>query len=97
MARPNKSAQQSNGKDKRVRASSPSEHEDDGTSPPSEKRKKVRWGGGLDAVGDSLEDDGTEEDVSSVPEKVRIVLMHLATWKHCVPTLQICLAATSQL
>lgn len=97
MVRPRKCPQQFKDKDKRTRTSSSSEHEDDGISLPSEKRKRVRWGGDLDAAEDSLEDDGTEEDMSSVPEKVRAVLVHSATQKHCVPALQICLAATSQL
>lgn len=65
--------------EKRARPVSASEHENNHASLPAEKRKKVRWGSGPDTVEDSLEDDGTEEDTLSIPEKVCTVLMVLAT------------------
>ncbi|KAI0731903.1 DNA mismatch repair protein MutS [Fomitopsis betulina] len=66
MTRPSKSPQHL----KRARQGSTSEHEDDHASLPSEKRKRVRWGSGLDTVEDGPGDDSTEEDTSSVPEKI---------------------------
>lgn len=92
MTRPSKSPQHL----KRARQGSTSEHEDDHASLPSEKRKRVRWGSGLDTVEDGPGDDSTEEDTSSVPEKVRFPRATRGALCSDTP-LQICLAATSQL
>ncbi|KZT73910.1 hypothetical protein DAEQUDRAFT_702916 [Daedalea quercina L-15889] len=70
MARLGQVPARSKSKEKRARADSSSEHEDSHGSSRSGKRKRVRWGSGLGNVGNSAEDDDTEEDMSSSPEKV---------------------------